>query len=495
MSEDRQLPHNFEAEQGLIGAVIIKNDLIFELMHVVRAEDFFEPTNGDLWRLLLDQISNNRAVTRLTMLQDVAQESTIADGMKTREYIARIVEGAEPVLARDYARIVRDNSEKRDLINFGRELVEATFNCPPSVPSGELRAENDSKFGTLYRTQADLGIQHIADVGDMVIDRVEVAIHGHAEIGLASGLKTVTDLIGPLFPGDLVPLGGAPGSGKTALAQQICQYIGRKPESGKPKIALLYSIEMRRDQLAARMLAASAEVTVRSIRSGQMDREAQERLVEANAANRGTGFYVVHAKYPTINDVRMTALRMMRTVGLDFMALDHLHYLAPPKPGMEENEAINLNLMGLKQLADDLGIPIMPLVQFTAAGLRDMHKWPHRRPSIGDILYTGAVERHADAVALIHRPMYFLKRNEPDKTEKHYAEWETRKLKEEEGLVDLKADSWADIIIGKAREGEGYGSRRCYFDGKRVRFFDHGPPKPSPISARDAEELFALQPG
>lgn len=469
MVRDRPLPHNLEVEKGFLGSVIAKNDLAFEFMETLKPEEFFEPANGELWKLMLDQITQNRQVSRQTLLADRAQDSDIG-GITASGYIESLVENAvDPWTARDYARVIRDLAMKRAVIEVGQRMIEAGFNAPPSMTGDELRAEMDDEFTALYRGPIDLGIQQIAEIGNTVIDRVESAVQGRTPPGLGSGLKALTDLIGPLHPGDLIAIGGAPGSGKTALVQQVLEDIS----ADGSKKCLLYSIEMRRDRLAGRMLAAAAGIPVRDIRQGAgIDRAGQERLVEENAKRRVSGLYIASPPRgaPTAMTIRATGLRMQRTVGLDAMGVDHLQYIGQPERGMEEFESVDKNLMMLKLMGEDLGIPVFILVQMTTGALRDMHKWPHRKANIGDLLFSGVVERHCDAIVLIHQPLYFLKRNQPEEGDRTLEEWRQRVAK----WQGYGPNTF--LILGKSRDGEGYGERMVYFDGKRVRFTDGAPP-------------------
>ena len=452
------LPSNLSAERGLLGLALTHNAVVFEVGNLEKA-DFSEAVNGELWDLIRDKVEAGGVATAALLLFDV-QDAPIFGELKASEYLARLeAEAPPPSAATELAHTIREAARRARGVTACRHMERLFTDSPVSVPTMELFEKLEEAMAALRPSLAEAGIRHAPAIGDVILERLRNA--GEQGIGLELGLKPVQDLIGALQPGRLYILGGSPGSGKSAMAAQLLAAVAQVGTS------LLFTPEMAAEEVVERQLAAVTGVGAQQIERAMVSNPEFERLFDANDALRPAKFFIDDTSKPSLAMIRGKALRKQRMGGLDAIGIDHCHYLSKPDKRMAEFDALDENLEGLKGLAKDLRIPIIVVCQLGTEALRDMAKWPHRRPTQGDLLYSGIVERHADVILMIHRPEYFLLRNEPAASDRNKADWDTR-------VIQMKGV--AELILAKRRGGGGYGVRRLGFEADRTRF-TNDPPK------------------
>lgn len=449
----RELPQNLQAERGLLGAIISDNDSLFETIGLLSKGDFWEPANGELYIICRDQITAGRRVTPTTVLHDLSQDADIG-GIKASAYIDMLVDQAPPSnVVRELATVIRELAVRRAAIGLATGLIERAQTAPASTAAQELLAEFEANLAAVS-SAADFGVRHFAEVGDEVLNRIAVALKTEKPAGLAPGLKAMQDLGGALMPGRVYFVAGAPGSGKSALAQQIATYVA------KTEAVLVIEAEMGADELVERHLASETGIAGDAIERAVLRLADYEPLHDANERARKLKLYVDAAASPTVSAIRGKALRMKRTVGLGLIVIDHLLYLRKPEFRMNENEAIRANLQALKQMAKDLDLPVMVLAPLKA----EYAKAPEvRRPELGDIYNNGAVEQEADVIIFVHNEESQLSKREPPENDPRRAEWLDR---------INRARGKAELILVKRRGGKGTGVRTLGFTGARFLFSD-----------------------
>lgn len=453
---DGQLPHNLGAERALLGAIFLDNDIMFEVAGTITKEDFYEPGNGEIFILLKDQIEANRAATPQTILADMAQDADIG-GIRASEYLNTLWNERAPTreVAKELARGIFDNALKRRMMTLGQMLIDDCRSAPVSTAATTIRDRFDLSLQALFAGLKDLGIRHIADYAADVITEIEATLKADIERGLPLGITALQDLIGPLMPGRLYSIAGAPGSGKSALAQQVLEFIAEH------RNVLWVQAEMEGGEVAARSLSNLTGISGVSIERGMVSLPEAEKLMAATERMRAGRLYVDASTQPTVQRIRARAIRMKRLQGLDAIGIDHLHYLGKPNDRMTDIEAIPYNMRELKALAKDLGIPIIVLMALksTYADSTDL-----RRPRLGDLTHPAAIDQNSDAIVFVHRPEYILRRNPLDPSDRNFAEWQ------------INIEKWANLaefILAKRRGGEGTGERKAFFDKTKVRFSDN----------------------
>lgn len=454
----RALPQNLEAERGLLGAILRQNDAIFEASAIVVKSDFFEPYHGEIFILMRDQIDAGRSATPTTLMHDVSQDADIG-GLTAGQYLAGLLRDAPPpILAVDLARTIRDLALRRRILAANAEIEEAVFSAPVSTTADEIRAKMEAIMSGLTATASELGIKHIGEVADRVLTRVDEAYKADRTLGIDVGLKGLQDLTGPLMPGRLYVIGGDAGSGKSALAQQIAENIAIRGTA-----SLICQIEMTDEEMAERAMASRTGISAADIERAAVNAEQFEALAGAANELKSLPIYIDSLASPTAAMIRGRAIRMRKLYGIGCLIIDHLLYMGRPHAKANEIESVDTNLIGLKRIAKDLGIPVIVLDPFTSDFMREKNI---RLPNVGDLYMSGYVHRHADVIALVHRAEYVLSARPPQADDPKRGEW-AAKLEAARGK--------ADFVLGKRRGGKGTGTRTVGFDAGRTRFTDRLP--------------------
>lgn len=461
-------PHNLEVERSLLGILITHNDSLFEITSIISSRDFFDAKNGELFNLIRDLIERGQTVTSATLMHDMAQDRDIG-GINAYEYIRTIQDGAPHfTMAINLATTVQDLSRKRFIADLCEATKERAINAPASLSWVEVIGSMESDISGMIMASNEAGTRKMAEVGDEMLRKIHEASMSEQALGVDLGLACAQDLTGPLYGGDLMTLIGASGSGKSALSQQIGRHVSGtvKYVDGKehPNVVLMFSAEMRDTSVTGREWAATTGIPSSRIARGVFDYQEQETLAQANADLRDLPFYIDSSRAPTTAAVRAKATRQKRKTGLALIIIDHLLYIRKADPRQGEFDAIRSNLQDLKQIAKDLDVPILvlcPTKMEYGAGVV-------RRPMVSDAYGGSSVEQESDIIIMVHREEYMLARREPTKginerEQNDHRDWEMR-------LEACKGK--AEIILGKRREGSGFGIRECFFDAKTTRFFD-----------------------
>ncbi len=458
-------PRNLIAERGLLGALLVRNDTLFEI-GALTAEDFADEGNGEIFKLIKDQIEGGRAVTAALLIHE-AQDVAITGDMKVSEYLRYLEDNAPPPEARqvpaEMARTIRDMALRSRALTAIDEFKARIIAAPVSIPAMKLWQEYDASVVSMFRSTEDYGLRQLSAIGDDILAQLKK----DQPLGMKLRLTPIQNLLEGLLPGDVTYIGGTPGSGKSALALQMAEDLA---EDGY--ISLLCSPEMGARNQGARMLSSRTGISVSNILRGMVGNDEYESLWQAQEARRQASERVfIEPSANTVAVIYNKALRLKRQRGLHVLWIDHVAYLGKPERGMQVPEAYGVNLRALKQLAKELDIAVVPLVQFTAEALRDMARWPHRLPTQGDLLFTSDVDQNADNILLLHRREAMLLRNEPSaddlyKGQPYRAEWEAQCL------------SWegiAEAILAKRRDGKGWGRATFGYDAKRYTFLNERP--------------------
>lgn len=342
---------------------------------------------------------------------------------------------------------------RRQMAQFGEALIRQAREDNGLDPISRIEAAKQ-EAGRISDRFGD-SVRHIGEVGKSVMARVSAAYKAETVIGLPVGLKSVQDLTGPLMPGRLYILCGAPGSGKSALASEIAEYVAQTAP------VLMVEAEMPDEEVVERIMSGRADVEAEKIERAALDETEMDRIVDAQTETARLHLWIDSTSNPTVAQIRAKATRLQRQGGLALLIIDHLLYIAPPDGirARGEHEVIRANLQALKALAKDLRIPVILLTQPKV----DYSAGPVRRPKVSDLYGGSANEQEADVILLLWRKEYMLRRNEPEESSKDYPAWRN-------DLADCEGK--AELILGKRRGAKGFGLRTCYFDARRMRFMD-----------------------
>jgi replicative DNA helicase len=467
-AEPESLPHNIEAEQQLLGAILTNNDIYDRISSLVRAEHFFEPVHQRIFDIAAARIQKNALASPVTIKAFMEDDSGLKD-LGGPAYLARLAGAAvASYAARDYAQMVYDLAVRRDLIRLGRDIADRAARVDVASEPKEQIVEAEQ---ALYK----LGEQGVAERGfqsflKAVTQAVHVANAAYQRdgglAGLSTGLNDMDRKLGGLHPSDLIILAGRPSMGKTSLATNIAFNIAKSYKRGlRPDgtegtvnggVVGFFSLEMSSEQLAARILSEAAEVPSEQIRRGSMSEEEFRRFIEAAKTLESCPLYIDDTPALPIAQVAARARRLKRTSGLDVLIVDYLQLL---RGSTKENRVQEVSeiTQGLKAIAKELNIPVIALSQLS----RQVENREDKRPQLSDLRESGSIEQDADVVMFVFREEYYREREKPgDHDLEGMAKWQA---------IMEKVHGKAEVVIGKQRHGP-IGTVELSFEGRFTRF-------------------------
>ncbi|MES2336013.1 MAG: replicative DNA helicase [Pseudomonadota bacterium] len=467
-AETEVLPHNIEAEQQLLGAILTNNDIFDRVSSLVKAEHFFDPVHQRIFEIAAARIQKNALASPVTLKAFLDDDAGLKE-LGGPAYLVRLAGAAiSAYAARDYAQMIYDLSVRRELIQLGRDIASMAAKVDVASEPKDQIIEAEQR---LYK----LGEQGVAERGfqsflKAVTDAVNVANAAYQRdgglAGIATGLIDMDKKLGGLHPSDLLILAGRPSMGKTSLATNIAFNIakthkrGRMPDgtegSVEGGVVGFFSLEMSAEQLAARILSEAAEVPSEQIRRGDMTEQEFRRFVEAAKALEACPLYIDDTPALPISQVAARARRLKRTHGLDVLIIDYLQLLKGTSKDNRVQEVSEIT-QGLKAIAKELNIPVIALSQLSRA----VESRDDKRPQLSDLRESGSIEQDADVVMFVFREEYYREREKP-------GDHELEKMAQWQALME-SVHGKAEVIIGKQRHGP-IGTVELSFEGRFTRF-------------------------
>jgi replicative DNA helicase len=446
-------PHNIEAEQALLGALLINNDAFDRVSDFLKAEHFCEDLHRRIYEACAQQIRSGRLASIIT-LKSLLANLELPEGFVLQAYLARLAREATTIInAEDYGRMIHDLALRRDLITIGEDVVNIAYDSPiDSSPRQQIEEAERKLYAIAETGRYDGGFQRFADALVIAVDMASHAYQRDGRLsGIATGLVDLDDKMGGLQKSDLIIVAGRPGMGKTALATNIAfniakayQYEAEPDGSHKTVnggIVGFFSLEMSAEQLATRVIAEQAGVPSYKIRRGDISEEDFARITDAAREMQNIPFYIDQSGGISIAQLTARARRLKRQKGLDLLVVDYLQLLAGSRTRSENRvQELTEITTGLKALAKELAVPIVALSQLS----RQVESRDDKRPQLSDLRESGSIEQDADVVLFVYREEYYLKNREPrEGTEEHIA-W----------MAEMeRAHGRAEAIIGKQRHG------------------------------------------
>ncbi|MFT4149552.1 MAG: replicative DNA helicase [Paracoccaceae bacterium] len=465
------LPHNIEAEQQLLGAILTNNDVYDRISSVVKADHFFDPVHRRIYEKAAARIQKNALASPVTLKPFFEEDEGLRE-LGGPSYLVRLAGAAiSTFAARDYAQMIYDLAVRRELIGLGRDISAKAARVEVDSEPREQITEAEQR---LYK----LGEQGVAERGfqsflKAVTEAVNVANaayqRGGGLAGISTGLVDLDKKLGGLHPSDLIILAGRPSMGKTSLATNIAFNIAKAYRRGMTHEGIegaveggcvgFFSLEMSAEQLAARILSEASEVPSEQIRRGDMREDEFRRFVEAAKALESCPLYIDDTPALPISQVAARARRLKRTHGLDVLMIDYLQLLKGTAKSSEANRVQEVSeiTQGLKAIAKELNIPVIALSQLS----RQVESREDKRPQLSDLRESGSIEQDADVVMFVYRDEYYKEREKPGDHElEKMAAWQA---------VMEQVHGKAEVIIGKQRHGP-IGSVELSFEGRFTRF-------------------------
>lgn len=470
----RVLPHNIEAEQGLLGALLIDNRNQEKIGDFLRPEHFSVPAHQRIYEAIYTLIERGQTATPVTLKSYFEKDNDLKH-VGGSEYLADLASSVISVVnTEDYGRHIYDLFLRRSLISLGEDIVNESFEHTLDKEAITTIETAESRLFKLAESGDIRG--GFVTLRDSVKTAIEIAEKAYRTDGHVTGATTgLTDLdakLGGLHPSDLVILAGRPSMGKTALATNIAFNAAKRyAETGGKEGAIVgfYSLEMAADQLATRILADQSNISGDAIRKGNLTESDFRSFVEASQVLSQVPLYIDDTPALSIGAVRTRSRRLKRQHGLGMIVVDYLQLLqgSGSRQG-SENRVLEISEItrGLKAIAKELEVPVIALSQLSRA----VEQREDKRPQLSDLRESGSIEQDADVVMFVYREEYYLAREEPsqranESDEKFYERHEkwAQRLQETANV--------AEAVIAKQRHGP-IGIVKMFFDANMTRFSD-----------------------
>ena len=456
-------PCNIEAEQALLGSILVNNDIIDEISNTIKSYIFFDPAHIKIYDVIVN-LNNRGMIANPITLKNFFEKDNMLNEVGGTEYLVKLTRfSSSSKQAVDYAKIIHEMYLRRQLILISDKLSSETLNASSKEQNAESIIEGTEKslFDLAESGSFSQSFIQFNKALDQTIQMATLAMQNDQGIvGVPTGLKELDEKLGGLHKSDLIILAGRPSMGKTALATNIAynaaQNILKRQE--KSSIAF-FSLEMSSEQLSTRILSEQARIRSDDIRRGKVTEEEINRYIETSRNIYNLPLYIDETPAITIATLSNRARRIKRLNGLSLVVVDYIQLM---RSSSNKNDGrvqeISEITQGLKALAKELSVPVLALSQLSRA----VEQRDDKQPQLADLRESGSIEQDADVVMFVYREAYYLERKQPKLGSIEHAEWQS-KMNDVNGL--------ADIILGKQRHGP-TGTIKVEFEGIYTKFKD-----------------------
>ncbi|MFO1185022.1 MAG: replicative DNA helicase [Bauldia sp.] len=466
----RSAPSNIEAEQALLGAILVNNEAFYRVSDFLEGAHFYESLHRRIYEVAGEIIRAGKSATPITVKTFLPGDIKVGD-LTVPQYLAHLAAEATTIInAEDYGHAIHDLALRRALILIGEDMVNIAFDAPVDEPPRAQIEDAERRLFELAETgRFDTGFHGFGDALRSAIDMASAAYkrEGHLS-GIGTGLTDLDKLMGGLQSSDLIILAGRPGMGKTSLATNIAFNVARawrsELDAGGHRrtveggIVGFFSLEMSAEQLATRIVAEQAGISSSDIRRGAIHEDQFGRLVSVAQEIQRLPLYIDQTGGLSIAQLAARARRLKRQRGLDLLVVDYIQLLQGSSRRGSDNRVQEVTEItnGMKALAKELNVPILALSQLS----RQVENRDDKRPQLSDLRESGSIEQDADVVMFVYREEYYLKNKKPKEGTEEFYKWAA----EMEGVSGR-----AEVIIGKQRHGP-TGTVELQFESDVTRF-------------------------
>ena len=401
---DRLPPQNIEAEQAVLGAILLENESLSSAMEIMTPNDFYRESHRKIFSAMLDLYEKSEPIDLITLTEQLSSKEHL-ESIGGASYLSSIV-NLVPTSAnvKYHSKIVKDKSIVRNLITTATEIIRMGYDPEASGNNiGELLDLAESKIFGITEKMVKSSYVHVREVLKDTIELVDKLFNKKELItGLPTGFTDLDIETTGFHPGDLVIVGARPGMGKTAFALNIAAHAGIE----KSPVAI-FSLEMTKEQLALRMVCSEAEVDSKSVRSGYHSKEDYRKLVNAAGRLAEASIYIDDS-FNSVLDIKAKSRRLKAEHGLKLIIIDYLQLMSGVGNYTQREQVISDISRSLKALAKDLSVPVIVISQLNrSCELRGEDK----RPMIADLRESGAIEQDADTILFLYRGEYYNAKN------------------------------------------------------------------------------------
>ena len=437
-----QLPNNIEAEQSVLGSILLNNEVFDDINTLITSVNFYDPMHQRIFAAIENFIYKGMLANPITLKNHFEKDK---DDIDIQEYLVKITKfGSSSRQTIEYSKIIYDMYVRRELIKISENTIDNAKVNDLNI-SGQKIIENSEKllFDLAEKGSLNSSLVKFDEALKLTIEMASNAYKNEEGIvGVPTGLRDLDDRLGGLHQSDLIIIAGRPSMGKTALATNIAFNAAKKlqDENKKSSIAF-FSLEMSSEQLSTRILAEQSRITSNNIRRGKISDEEFDKFIETSKTISELPLFIDETPAITIAALSNRARRIKRLYGLDMIVVDYIQLMRATtniKDGRVQE--ISEITQGLKAIAKELGVPVLALSQLSRA----VEQRDKKEPQLSDLRESGSIEQDADVVMFVYRESYYLEKQEPRPATVEHAEWQA-KMNEVSNL--------AEIIIGKQRHG------------------------------------------
>ncbi len=465
--EYKTMPHNIQAEQALLGALLVNNELINKAGDFLLADHFFEPVHKRIFQAIQTFMSRGMVASPVTLKNYFDKDEALTEVGGAQYLIELAVRTASVTNLDSLSKIIYDLYIRRNLIEVGEDIVNDGYDTDlEKTAMQQLESAEHKLFSLASSGVSDSGFVALKHSLTQAINAAEIAHKRTDKLsGVSTGFRDLDKLLGGLQRSDLLILAGRPSMGKTAFAlnlalnscKKLCEDIEDKSKS--PCVGF-FSLEMSAQQLAARMIAMESGVDSSRMRVGSLRDDEFIKIVEGNRNLYNLPFYIDDTPALSISALRTRARRLKRKQNLELLVVDYLQLLRGTERKSEASRVQEVSeiTQGLKAIAKELNVPVIALSQLSRA----VEQREDKRPQLSDLRESGSIEQDADVVMFIFREEYYVARAEPQQGSASYAAWQEQME---------RCHNITEIIISKQRNGP-IGTAKLFFNSNTTKFQD-----------------------
>ena len=456
----KELPNNIEAEQSVIGSILVTNEIFDEISTIITSINFYDPMHQKIYNAVENLIYKGMLANPITLKNYFEDEK---DDINIPEYLVKITKFSTSTRqAIEYSKIIYDMFVRRELIKISEQTIDSA-KVNDLDTNGQNIIENSERllFDLAEKGSFNSSLIKFDDAMKQTIEMASAAYKNEGGIvGVPTGLRDLDDKLGGLHQSDLIIIAGRPSMGKTSLATNIAfnaaKYI---QENNKKSSIAFFSLEMSSEQLSTRILSEQARIGSNDIRRGRISDEQFDQFLETSKNIAELPLFIDETPAISIAAMSNRARRIKRLHGLEMIVVDYIQLMKGTSFNKDGRvQEISQITQGLKAVAKELGVPVVALSQLS----RQVEQRDDHKPQLADLRESGSIEQDADVVMFVYREGYYLQRKEPREATVEHAEWQA-KMNEVAHL--------AEIIIGKQRHGP-IGKITLEFEERFTKFKD-----------------------
>lgn len=463
---ERKELFNIEAEQTILGTILMNNEYINRVADILLPEHFYEPANGKIYNQILHTVNKVNIIANSVTLKQFFENDQDIKVIGGALYLSTLLSKATGIIdIADYAGLVHDLAVKRKLVMIGEDVVNNAYGNDEASASQQIEIAEGNLFNLTHQGGRDSDFRSISVSLKSTLEKTVIAKQKEGNIsGISTGLNDLDNILSGLQNSDLLILAGRPSMGKTALginvAVNACKAINRDISNPKDKKAVgFFSLEMSSDQLAARILSMETSINATKFRTGAINEDEWLGITTRSNEISQMPFFIDDTPALSIAAIRTRTRRLIRKHNLAFLVIDYLQLIKGTSNKSENSRVQEISeiTQGLKAIAKEFNIPVLALSQLSRA----VEQREDKRPQLSDLRESGSIEQDADVVIFIYRDSYYFERKRPGEEEQDKLEKWRRRMEE--------IRNRSELIIAKQRNGP-IGNVHLYFDPEFTRF-------------------------